>query len=205
MERKAMPRMGPLRRRLRGGRPLTVAIGTAAAALTATVARHGWLFAPPPSQRPLDVEEVVSAGFLSAGVVVAGLPHPAVADDGSSSNPVTNALFASIFVLFGIMFGGAILLGVLVPPGTGDYTDDRDKKEKEARMRGWRKNIAEQYGEDALRELDKQVAMAGASSNPYSPGASMAQQTQTATAAAPRGSVILPGVAAMTFCEAVSI
>merc|ERR1719393_241058 len=63
-------------------------------------------------------------------------------------------------------------------------------------MRGWRKNIAEQYGEDALRELDRQQAMAGASgASPCSPGAAMQSAAAQTAAAAPRGQVSLPGLA----------
>merc|ERR1719188_2735506 len=68
-------------------------------------------------------------------------------------NPVLLAPLASIFIVFGIGIIGGIVLTVLVPPGSGDYGYAALQEEREARQRGWIRDMTRGYGEKTAAQL----------------------------------------------------
>ncbi|CAE7221551.1 unnamed protein product, partial [Symbiodinium natans] len=55
----------------------------------------------------------------------------------------------SLFAIVGVAMVGGYVLGIFVPPGEGDYGDfETTLAEREARERGWRRDVLRGYDEE---------------------------------------------------------
>ncbi|CAK0845363.1 unnamed protein product [Prorocentrum cordatum] len=145
----------------------------AAAALAA--AATGSLGGPPPAFLPAAARTLPTGlGGHSAGAAAAAGRRPppaaswllslgpgaALADEDDAratltwlNNLVVYGPLFSLFVIVGLGFVGGYVLGIFVPPGEGDYGDERLAMEREARARGWKRDMTGGYDEATAVKL----------------------------------------------------
>lgn len=107
----------------------------------------------------------IAAHRLSAAipVLLGALPASAeTADGGLGWQAIMMAPVISLFAIVGVAMVGGFVLGIFVPPGEGDYGNmETTLAEREARERGWRRDVLRGYDEEtyaAMRGQDKDWA-----------------------------------------------
>ncbi|CAK9035129.1 unnamed protein product [Durusdinium trenchii] len=83
-------------------------------------------------------------------LLLGALPASAeVAEGGAGFQVIMMAPVISLFAIVGVAMVGGFVLGIFVPPGEGDYGNmETTLAEREARERGWRRDVLRGYDEE---------------------------------------------------------